>query len=102
MRMTLVYSIFLGLAPSLLADEPASPVYPDHVRVMVYRDSQGQEQPVKTAADWAIRRRHILSGAQEAMGPLPDLSASPPLDVKVMGDSYQGDGYRRLTISYVS
>lgn len=102
MRMIPVFSIFLALAPNLSADEPASPTYPDHARVMVYRDSQGQEQPVKTAADWAIRRRHILSGAQEAMGPLPDLSASPSLDVKVIGDSYQGDGYRRLTISYVS
>jgi hypothetical protein len=80
----------------------AEPNYPDHSKVMVYRDGAGQEHPVKTPADWQIRRRHILAGMQEAMGPLPDLKHSPPLDMQVRGEPYQGDGYQRLTISYVS
>src|SRR5690606_22857004 len=84
------------------ADEPASPAYSDHSRVMVYRDAQGKEHPVQTPPDWQIRRRHILAGAQQAMGPLPDLTRSPPLDVQVKGQPYRGDGYERLSITYVS
>ena len=100
MRLLVALLLVLHVAP-LTADEP-SPDYPDHARLLVYRDQQGQEHAVKTPADWAIRRRHILAGACEAMGPLPDLSNSPPLDVQVKGEPYQGDGYQRLTISYVS
>ena len=32
----------------------------------------GNEQPVRTPADWQIRRKQILAGMAEAMGDLPD------------------------------
>ena len=99
-RLTLLGLIALA-SPSFAEEKPAA-VYSDHAKVMVYRDQQGSEQAVKTPADWAIRRRHILAGAQQAMGPLPDLSASPPLDVQVKGEPQQGEGYRRHSITYVS
>jgi dienelactone hydrolase len=49
----------------------APPSHPDHTNLMVVRDASGQERPVKTPADWEIRRGHILAHLQEVMGPLP-------------------------------
>src|SRR5262245_58166054 len=50
----------------------SAPRYPDKANLLVLRDADGKEQPIRTAADWAKRREHILAGMQEAMGPLPD------------------------------
>jgi len=84
----------------LLAESPA-PAYPDHSNLLVYRDAAGQEHPVRTPEDWAIRRRHILMGMQEAMGPLPDRSKLPPLDMQIKAEE-KGDGFRRLTITLLT
>jgi hypothetical protein len=77
-----------GVGPSL-----------DHTHLLTYADVQGHEHPVKTPEDWAIRRKEILEGMQAAMGPLPDRSHLPPLDMKVT-ETIKGDGFERLTISY--
>ena len=63
-----------------LCQENRTPDYPDHSRLLVYRDARGAEHVVRTAADWAIRRAHILAGKEAAMGPLPDRSELSPLD----------------------
>jgi len=68
---------------------------------MVYRDQHGIERPVQTADDWAVRREHILAGMQEVMGPLPDRSKLPALDVRTTR-RLEGDGFVRLTISFVA
>ena len=56
----------------------------------------GDEHPVKTAQDWAIRRRHILNGMQQAMGPLPR-DRLPPLDIVVREEIAEPGGVRRQT-----
>jgi dienelactone hydrolase len=71
----------------------------DHTHVSTYLDAQGREHPVKTPKDWAIRRKEVLEGMQAAMGPLPDRSDLPPIDMKVTAE-VKGDGFKRLTISY--
>lgn len=48
------------------------PSYPNHGDLMVIRDAMGRERPVKTPADWEIRRGHILAHLQEVMGSLPE------------------------------
>jgi len=82
-------------------DKPATPAYTDHSRLLVYRDADNKEHPVRTKEDWLQRRRHILAGMEQAMGPLPDRSRLPPLDVEI-GEKFDGEGYLRLTISYVA
>ncbi len=82
-------------------DKPAAPAYSDHSRLLVYRDADNEERPVRTKEDWLQRRRHILAGMEQAMGPLPDRSQLPPLDVQ-FGEKFDGDGYTRLTVSYVA
>src|SRR3954453_1569931 len=74
--------------------DAAARTYPDHTRVMYYLDDAGQERPVRTADDWARRRRDVLAGMQAAMGPLPDRGHLPPLDVRVTGEA-KGDGFTR-------
>ncbi len=77
------------------------PEYSNHSELLVYRDCHGKQHPVKTAADWAIRRRHILAGMQKAMGKFPDRSKLPELDVKIKG-RIKGDGFERLDITFAS
>ncbi|MDA2937252.1 alpha/beta fold hydrolase, partial [Acidobacteria bacterium AH-259-A15] len=63
-------------------DEPAE--YQDHSKLLVYQDAHGERQTVKTPADWAIRRSHILGGMQTVMGELPDPSGRVPLDIRIV------------------
>jgi hypothetical protein len=84
-----------GASPGAPSAEP--PAYPDHRRLLVYRDQRG-EHPVKTPDDWAIRRQHVLQGMQLAMGPLPDRSKLPPVDFRQTGRQ-AGDGYTLLSVS---
>jgi pimeloyl-ACP methyl ester carboxylesterase len=72
-----------GLAV-LAAAAAEPPSYPDKANLLVYRDADGTDHPVRTAADWARRREHILAGMQEVMGPLPDATRKVPLDVQVV------------------
>ncbi len=83
----------------LAAADP--PVYRDHQTLMVVRDDQGREQPVRTKEDWARRREHILLGMQQAMGPLPSRAKLPDLDVKVVA-TLERETYTRLTITFVA
>lgn len=73
----------------------------DHAKVMVYRDAQGEDCPVKSRDDWDARRREILRGMQDAMGPLPSRDNLPALDVKVVEET-RGDGYRRVSLTFVA
>lgn len=86
---------------SAVCGQEVSPQYVDHSRVMVYRDGQNQENPVKTKADWALRRKHILAGMERAMGPLPSRANLPALDPK-LSDETPGDGFTRYTITFTS
>jgi len=69
-------------APAASEAEAPPPFYPDKARLLVYRDRAGKEHPVRTAADWAMRRAHILANMQLVMGPLPAASHKVPLDVR--------------------
>ncbi len=84
-----------------LAAETPAPAHVDHSQLLVYRDGSGKERAVQTPEDWAMRRRQILAGMEEAMGPLPDRSHLPPLDVQVKGEQ-AGDGFRRLPITLLA
>jgi len=73
----------------------------DHTRLDSYLDDTGTAQSIKSPRQWARRRVQILEGMQQAMGPLPDRSNLPPLDVKVSGE-IKGDGFTRVALTFVS
>ncbi len=83
---------------SCLAAEPGGI---DHSRLLAYHDASGTEHAVNTRADWAKRRRQIIEGMQQAMGPLPSRTALPPLDIRVRGQA-DGAGFTRLSIDFVT
>src|SRR5579872_2293901 len=104
-RQQLISVIGIATASVTLAlgadEKAAAPVYIDHAKVLVLRDDKGNERPVRTPEEWLKRRRHILAGMEQAMGPLPDRSKPVPLDVRI-GETVEGEGYKRLTISYAA
>ncbi|NBV20414.1 MAG: alpha/beta fold hydrolase [Proteobacteria bacterium] len=61
-------------------------LYLDHANLLVVKDAQGNERPVKTKADWAERVAHIRAGMQQAMGPLPEAARRVPLDVETVAE----------------
>src|SRR5947209_20186596 len=77
-----------------------TPTYEDHTHLLVYRDGKGNEQPIRTAADWANRRPHIVAAMQQVMGPLPTADKKVPLDPQLTEETVVS-GYvrRRLTIA---
>jgi len=97
----LAIAILLSMPQGGLGREPAAPHYADHSRLMVYLDRDGHEHPVNTPEDWAVRRAHVLAGMQQAMGPLPDRTNLPPLDVRVT-ERVEEDRFVRLSLSFVA
>ena len=99
-RLALVCFALFTAARWAVAEAPAAPAAADHARLLVYWTTDGREHPVRTPADWALRRRQIIAGMEQAMGKLPDRSHLPPLDVKVV-ERVERDAFVRLTITYV-
>ena len=77
------------------------PEYADHSKLMVYKDHTGEERPVETSADWALRRAHILANVQTVMGPLPDPSRRVPLDVTIL-EEQPTDDYTRIKLTFAA
>jgi dienelactone hydrolase len=73
--------LLCAVAGVAVAAEP--PFYADKSNLLVWRDADGRDHPVRTPADWARRRAHILANMQLVMGPLPDPSRQVPLAVEV-------------------
>ena len=86
----------------LLHPQPApaqAPSYPDRSKLLVLREADGKESPIKNAEAWAKRRAQILVQMQEVMGPLPDSSRKVPLDVKV-DEEVRGPHYIRRKLTF--
>lgn len=105
MRQThrLIVSCFAGLIPSIAIAQTTAPAYPDHTRLLVVRDAsaEGNETPVRSIADWNVRRAHILSHVQEVMGPLPGGERRVLLDVREV-ESIDEPKYTRKKITFAA
>jgi len=69
--------------------------------LMLFRDAQGQVQPVKDLADWQQRRQSILAGMQAVMGPWPGPEKRCALDPRVESETDCG-AYVRRFMTYAS
>ena len=72
-----------------------------HTNLLVFHTQSGAVAPVKTRADWERRRREILWGMTDIMGPLPSAEKRGPLDLRVEENKDCGS-YARLLVSYMS
>jgi dienelactone hydrolase len=77
-----MHALLLSISLALVALEPPAPRYPDKSKLLVWKDASGKAHVVKSREDWAKRRRHILDGMQEIMGPFPSDKEKVPIDVK--------------------
>lgn len=92
-----VFELAGGTMPDLQAIEP--PFYEDKTDLLKYIDEAGKSHPITTAAQWRIRRDHIVANTQLVLGAVPDESFRVPLDVKVVEES-RLDRYTRKKITY--
>lgn len=99
LRVPARFSLLLTTAIALLscagAAERVLPPYREHQDLSYYLDAAGARHPIKTSADWKIRRKQVLAGMEAVMGPLPGPEMRVPLDVKVEEEVRVGDLVRR-------
>jgi dienelactone hydrolase len=74
--------VALACALACRAEDPPANVYADKKDLLVVRGPDGRLRPVRTEADWARRRQHILAAMREVMGDLPGERDKVPLDVR--------------------
>ncbi|MFO1044093.1 MAG: alpha/beta fold hydrolase [Planctomycetaceae bacterium] len=96
-RTVMVITMLTAVCAS--ADEPAPIAYPDHSRLLVVRDASGNERPVTSKDDWAVRVRHIRANMQLVMGPLPGNDRRVPLDVETISEE-RTDKYLRRKLKF--
>lgn len=80
--------------------DAAEPARLDRLNLMQFRSADGV-QPVKTPADWEMRRAEIVRGMESVMGRFPGDDRRVDLDVKVEEEADAGNYIRRL-ITYQS
>lgn len=85
----------LAIAVTASAAQIAPATYREHQDLSYYLEGAGTRQPIRTPADWGIRRKHVLAGMEAVMGPLPGPEMRVPLEVKVEEEVRVGDLIRR-------
>ena len=91
--------VILGLLQIAVVAADRLPQYSEHQDLSYYLDSQGRRHPIRTIADWEIRRSHILAHMQTVMGPLPRPAHPVPLDVEILNEK-KLDHLLRRKIAY--
>jgi acetyl esterase/lipase len=61
-----------------------SPSYSEHQDLSYFLNSDGSRAPIRTPEDWEQRRRHIVLGMEQVMGPLPNPAQPVAIDVVVL------------------
>ena len=94
-----IASGLLGTLPGRA--ETARPKRLDRNNLLLYRSPDEQVLPVRSIADWKMRRAEILHGMQQIMGPLPAADRRCALDPQVEEETDCGTYIRRL-LTYAS
>lgn len=101
-----VWAGSLSLVSDSLGDGDAggatrhAPAYTDHGQLLVVRDGDGRERPVRDRGDWDVRRAHILAHFQDVAGSFPGGERRVPLDVRVVSiDRERGFVRKKITFA---
>jgi dienelactone hydrolase len=93
-------ALLLLASCATVEDAGPPPFYADKSDVMVLKDREGADHPVRTAADWERRRRHILANFKLVAGTVPELAHRVPLEIRVTESSrLEGMTLNKLTFS---
>ena len=91
----LLTATIIPLALTAHAIGSEEPTYREHQNLSYYLDARGVRHPIRSIADWNIRRTQILVQMQAVMGPLPHPVAPVPLDVRILESVSLGPIVRR-------
>jgi dienelactone hydrolase len=75
------------------------PPHANHEDLTYYLKPDGTRAPIRNRDDWQQRRKSIIAGMEEAMGPLPSPKKPVPLDVQIV-EEHNEDGYIRRKLAY--
>ena len=87
---------FVGL--SILSLVPCFGNGGDHQDLTWFEDASGEREAIESREDWELRRKAIITGFEEAAGPLPSREALPALDL-IVEATEETDAYVRQTIT---
>ncbi len=91
------------LCPLLLTQSVfAAPPSDNHTDPTWYHTASGEQQPVKSIEDWALRRKEIIARMEQVMGPLPNRTQWPEAQVRVLERTELPDGIWRHKIQFIS
>jgi len=90
-----------ALTPLALTAAPSSLARLERTNLLIYRHEHGEIVPVKSLADWQMRRGSILQGMQSVMGPLPGKEKRCPLEM-LTEEEIDCDSYVRRLVRYSS
>ena len=100
--MRYVWLFALCLTSTFLNAQRATlktPEYPDHVDLSYYLDNQGVRKLIDSKNDWITRRKHVMAGMQQVMGPFPKHASPVALEMQVH-EEVRTEKYIRQLISY--
>jgi dienelactone hydrolase len=75
---------------------------PARTNLLIYPTPAGAFAPVRTTADWQIRRAAILRAMQQIMGPLPGAEKRCALEPTQTGEDVDCGSYVRRSITYLA
>lgn len=91
----------MAIVAAILVAASAAPSRLPRENLLVYHTASGDVAPVKTAEDWAKRRKEIVAGFESVAGKLPGEDRKCPLDMRVLQEIDRGS-YVLQTIEYSS
>jgi dienelactone hydrolase len=100
MRRSTIALVLVASCASLQDDGPP-PFYPDKSNLLFWKDAEGNDHPIRSAAEWARRRRHILASFELVAGTMPGTSHRVPLEIQVLDRSTVG-GLELQKLTYAS
>ena len=80
--------------------ESNAPVYAEHQDLSYLLLADGRRQPIRSDEDWKTRRRQIVAGMEEVMGPLPRPATPVPLEIEVLEEHQVDGGLVRRKLAY--
>jgi acetyl esterase/lipase len=75
------------------------PSYTEHQDLSYFLTSAGERRAIRTPQDWLQRRRHIVLGMEQVMGPLPKPARPIPLNVVIL-EEHRDEKFTRRKVAY--
>lgn len=93
-------TVLLSMTCGLIFSQVETPFYADKQYLLAFIDSRSRLRPIRSPAEWEIRRMHILANMERVMGALPK-HPQAALDVHTE-ESQETPDFFRKRISFIS